>query len=157
MVVGSHVVAGDIAVVPYGRGSHLTGIRLGGKGDVTNSHRLWTRTDSGSFVPTPAVSGGKVYLLRDRGDVHCVDPKTGKSHWEDAFPRASSSYYSSPTVAAGKLYAAREDGVVLVADISKGFRYLGENDMGERVIASPVPVANRLLIRGENHLFCLGE
>jgi hypothetical protein len=60
-------------------------------------------------------------------------------------------------VAGGKLYAAREDGVILVADISKGFRYLGENVMGERVIASPVPVANRLLIRGENHLFCLGE
>ena len=157
VVVGSHVVVGDVVVVPYGRGSHLTGIRLGGKGDVTDSHRLWTRKDSGSFVPTPAASGGKVFVVRDRGEVHCIDPKTGKSHWEDAFPRASSSYYSSPTVAGGKLYAAREDGVVLVADVSKGFRYLGENDMGERVIASPVPVANRLLIRGENHLFCLGE
>jgi len=29
--------------------------------------------------------------------------------------------------------------------------------MGERVIASPVPVSNRLLVRGEKHLFCLGE
>jgi hypothetical protein len=29
--------------------------------------------------------------------------------------------------------------------------------MGERVIASPVAVANRLLIRGDNHLFCIGE
>ncbi|MGE4551243.1 MAG: PQQ-binding-like beta-propeller repeat protein [Opitutales bacterium] len=157
VVVGSHVVAGDVAVVPYGRGSHLTGIRLGGKGDVTDSHRLWTRKDTGSFVPTPASSKGKVFILRDRGEVHCIDPKTGKSHWEDAFPRGSSSYYSSPTLAGGKLYAAREDGVIFVADVSNGFRYLDQNDMGERIIASPVPVANRLLIRGENHLFCLGE
>jgi hypothetical protein len=29
--------------------------------------------------------------------------------------------------------------------------------MGERVIASPVPVMNRLLVRGEKHLFCLGK
>jgi hypothetical protein len=28
--------------------------------------------------------------------------------------------------------------------------------MGERVIASPVPLSNRLLIRGEKHLFCVG-
>jgi len=28
--------------------------------------------------------------------------------------------------------------------------------MGERVIASPVPVAGRMFIRGEKHLFCLG-
>jgi outer membrane protein assembly factor BamB len=31
---------------------------------------------------------------------------------------------------------------------------LSENQMGESVIGSPVPAANRLLIRGENHLFC---
>ena len=157
VVVGSHLVAGDVAIVPYGRGSHLAGIRMGGKGDVTESNRLWTRTDTGSFVPTPAVANGKVYVLRDRGEVHCIDPKTGKSHWEDAFPKASSSYYGSPTIAGIKLYAPREDGVILVADVSNGFRFLAENDMGERVIASPVPVANRLLIRGEKHLFCLGE
>ena len=29
--------------------------------------------------------------------------------------------------------------------------------VGERVIACPVPVANRLLIRGEQHLYCIGE
>ena len=47
--------------------------------------------------------------------------------------------------------------VILVADVSDGFRFLAENDMGERVIASPVPVMNRLLVRGEKHLFCLGK
>ncbi len=156
VVVGSQVVAGDVAIVPYGRGTHLAGIKLGGKGDVSDSHRLWTRTDSGCFVPTPAVADGKVYVLRDRGEVHCIDPKTGKSHWEDAFPRASSSYYGSPTIAGGKIYAPREDGVILVADVRDGFRFLGESNMGERVIASPVPVKDRILIRGEKNLFCFG-
>ena len=157
MVVVARPVEGGGAMCPSGRGSHLAGMRMGGKGDVTESNRLWTRTDTGSFVPTPAVANGKVYVLRDRGEVHCIDPKTGKSYWEDAFPKASSSYYGSPTIAGQKLYAPREDGVILVADVSNGFRFLAENDMGERVIASPVPVANRLLIRGEKHLFCLGE
>ena len=156
VVVGSQVVAGDIAIVPYGRGTHLAGIRMGGKGDVTKTHRLWTRADTGCFVPSPAVSDGKVYILRDRGEVHCIDPKTGKSEWEDAFPRASSSYYGSPTIAGTKLYAPREDGVILIADISTGFKYLGKYDMGERVIASPVPVNDRILIRGEKNLLYFG-
>ena len=156
VVVGSQVVVGDIAIVPYGRGTHMKGIRMGGTGDVTESNLLWTRTDTGCFVPSPAVAHGKVYVLRDRGEVHCIDPKTGKSHWEDAFPRASSSYYGSPTVAGNKLYAPREDGVILIADISKGFKFLGEFDMGERVIASPVPVNEKILIRGEKNLLCFG-
>lgn len=157
VVVGSQVVVGDIAIVPYGRGTHMKGVRMGGTGDVTESNLLWTRTDTGCFVPSPAVAHGKVYVLRDRGEVHCIDPKTGKSHWEDAFPRASSSYYGSPTVAGNKLYAPREDGVILIADISKGFKFLGEFDMGERVIASPVPVNDKILIRGEKNLMCFGS
>lgn len=156
VVVGSQVVVGDIAIVPYGRGTHMKGVRMGGAGDITESNLLWTRTDTGCFVPSPAVAHGKVYVLRDRGEVHCIDPKTGKSHWEDAFPRASSSYYGSPTVAGKKLYAPREDGVILIADISKGFKFLGEFDMGERVIASPVPVNDKILIRGEKNLLCFG-
>ena len=156
VVVGSQVVAGDIAIVPYGRGTHLTGIQMGGKGDITKTHRLWTRSDTGSFVPSPAVSNGKVFILRDRGEVHCINPKTGKSEWEDAFPRASSSYYGSPMIAGNKLYAPREDGVILIADISTGFKYLGKFDMGERVIASPVPLNENILIRGEKNLLCFG-
>ncbi|MEC8865868.1 MAG: PQQ-binding-like beta-propeller repeat protein, partial [Verrucomicrobiota bacterium] len=103
-----------------------------------------------------AVAHGKVYVLRDRGEVHCIDPRTGKSHWEDAFPRASSSFYASPTVAGTKLYAPREDGVILIAEVDKGFEFLGAFDMGERVIASPVPIRDCILIRGERNLLCFG-
>ena len=59
-------------------------------------------------------------------------------------------------MADGKIYAAREDGVVFVARVDGKFELLAENDMRERIIASPVPVANRLLLRGEKHLFCAG-
>jgi outer membrane protein assembly factor BamB len=92
-----------------------------------------------------------------RGEVHCIDPKTGKSEWEDAFPRASSSYYGSPTIAGNILYAPREDGVILIADIAKGFKFLGEYNMEERVIASPVPVNNQIIIRGEKNLLLFGS
>jgi outer membrane protein assembly factor BamB len=145
-----------MAVVPYGRGTCLHGIKLGGNGDVTETHRAWKRSDTGSFVPSPAEYQGRVYVLRDRGEIDCIDPATGKTLWSESLPKKSSSYYASPSVADGKIYAAREDGVIFVAGIDGKFKLLSENDMGERVIASPAPVADRLLIRGEKHLFCVG-
>ena len=155
VAVASPVVVGDMAVVPYGRGARLHGVRVGGSGaDV--GQRIWLRQDTGSFVPTPAAYQGRVYLLRDSGEVQCLEPSTGKTVWEGAFPKESSKYYASPTVAGGKLYAAREDGMVYVAQITRKFEILGENAMGERIIASPVPVENRLYLRGEKHLFCVG-
>ena len=157
--VASPVVAGDIAVVPFGRNDRgdprLHGIRLGGAGDVTATHRIWKRSDIGTFVPTPAEYKGRVYLVRDRGQVECIDPASGKTIWSDTFPRSRSAYYASPLVAGGNLYAAREDGVIFVAKVEDEFELLAENDMREQVIASPVPVSNRLLIRGERHLFCV--
>ncbi len=155
VTVASAVISGDIAVVPYGRGARLAGIRLGGKGDVTATHRLWTANDIGSFVPTPVAYGGKVYVVRDKGEVICVDPKTGNTEWRDRFPKDNSKYYASPVIAGGKLYATREDGVISVARLYGGFKLLAQNDMEERMIACPVPIRNRLLLRGENHLFCV--
>ena len=157
--VGSPVISGDMAVVPYGRGARLHGIKLGGSGDVTATHRIWLRDDTGAFVSTPAAAAGRIYLLHDhgadRGTLECLGAATGKTLCKGELPRSSAEVYASPVLADGKIYAAREDGVVFVAHCNDKFELLAANDMGEPIIASPVPVANRLLIRGEKHLFCI--
>ena len=67
-------------------------------------------------------------------------------------------FYASPLIAGDNLYAPREDGVVFVASIANNkFELLSENDMAEPVIGSPVPSSNRIFLRGEKHLFCIGS
>jgi outer membrane protein assembly factor BamB len=156
------VIVGEMLVICYGRNDRqqprLHGIRLGGRGDVTRSNRVWSREDTGSFVPSPAVYRERVYLVRDRGEVECIDPATGKTIWSDAFPKSRASFFASPVIAGGNLYAAREDGAVFVADVTgERFKLLAENNMDEPVIGSPVPIASRIFIRGEKHLFCLAS
>ena len=158
--IATPVIAGNMAIVPVGRDdrsgqARVHGIKLGGRGDVTETHRAWKREDTGVFVSSPAEYKGRVYLLRHRGAVVCLDPANGKTIWSGAFPENKAPYYSSPVIANGILYAAREDGVVFAARVGEKFELLGENPMGERVLACPVPVANRLLIRGDRHLFCV--
>ena len=160
--IATPVIAGNIAVVAVGRDdragqARVHGIRLDGTGDVSATHRAWTREDLGVFVTSPTVYKGRVYLLRHKGQVVCLDPASGKTLWTGSFPEHRAPYYSSPVVANGILYAAREDGTVFSARVEEKFELLGENPMGERVIASPVPASNRLLIRGDKHLFCVGK
>lgn len=158
--IASPVVVGDIAVVPVGRDdrpgqARVHGLRLGGTGDVTQTHRAWQRDDLGVFVAAPAVRDGKVHLLRHRGEVVCLDPATGRTLWNAELPRAAAPFYSSPVIAGDVLYAAREDGVVFVARVGERFTLLGENPMGERLVASPVPAAGHLFVRGDEHLFAI--
>jgi len=158
--IATPVVVDGMAIVPVGRDdrprqARIHGIRLGGSGDVTATHRAWQRDDLGVFCASPAVYKGRVYLLRHRGGIVCLDPANGKTIWEEALPRASASYYASPVIAGGVLYAAREDGVVFAVRVENGFELLGENPVGEQLIATPVPTSGSLLIRGERHLYCI--
>lgn len=156
--IATPVVVGDMAVIAYGRNDRgiprLYGIRLSGSGDVTQTNHVWTRQDIGTFVPTPAVYQGRVILVRDKGQVVSIDPENGKTIWEGAFPKHRTNFYASPLIAGGKLYAPREDGMVFVASIANDeFKVLSANNMAESIIGSPVPLANSILLRGEEHLF----
>lgn len=161
--IATPVIFADTAVIAYGRNDRgiprLFGVRLTGTGDVTKSSQVWKRDDVGTFVPTPAAYKDQLILVRDRGEVECVDPKTGKTVWKDAFPKNRSNFYSSPLVAGDKLYAPREDGVIFVANLANGkFEVLSENNMDESVIGSPVPISSdKIIIRGVKHLFCFAN
>ena len=157
--VATPVLVGDVAIVPHGRSDRgvplLYGVKLGRAGELDATNHIWKRTDTGTFVPSPTVWQHNVYLLRDRGEVECLDPLTGKTVWNDSLPKTSANFYGSPTIVNGRLYAVREDGVIFVANVDKKFEVLAENNMGERVIATPVFLRDRILVRGEKNLFCL--
>ena len=160
--IASPVVFGDIAVIAFGRNDkgapRLHGVRLSGSGDVTKTAHLWSRDDVSTFVPSPVAYDGKLYLVRDRGEVECMDPETGKTVWNGAFAKNRAKFYASPLIAAGTLFAPREDGVVFIAKVSEGkLDVKSENDMQQPVIGSPVPIENRILIRGKKELFCLSS
>ncbi len=60
--IATPVVHGSMALVPVGRDdragqARMFGIKLGGAGDVSESHRAWKRTDVGVFVAAPVISG----------------------------------------------------------------------------------------------------
>lgn len=159
--IATPVIVGDMVVIAYGRNDRgiprLHGIRLSGSGDVTTTNHVWKRDDVGTFVPTPVVHQGRVILVRDRGEVACIDAPTGKTIWDAAFPKHRSNFYASPLIAGDRLYAPREDGTVFVASVAHDkFELLSENNMDESVISSPVPFSNCLLIRGEKHLYGMG-
>jgi outer membrane protein assembly factor BamB len=159
-VIASPVVEDGIAVVPYGRGEFVAGIRLGGAGDVTESARIWEKFGRGlgSDVPTPAVRDGRAYVLNDAGGITCLAVESGDELWSDSLPRNRNKFFSSPVLAGDKLYAAREDGVIFVGQVGDdGIELLAENEMGESVIAVPVPIRGGLLIRGQQHLFRIEE
>ena len=160
--ISSPVVSNGIVLAPYARGNTLTAIRLGGSGDVTKSHVLYTNKETSADVPTPVIFGDRAYICsdgkRNRGQVYCLDLASGKTIWNGQLPKSRHSFSSSPIVADGKLYLAREDGTVFVVDAtSDEFQVLAENSLAnELTVATPVFVGRRILLRSHTSLSLIG-
>jgi outer membrane protein assembly factor BamB len=153
-VIASHAMGGDVAVVPYGRGKFLTAVDLGDADeDLQEDSILWNKEGIGADVPTPVVHDDRVYVLNDGGKVSCLDLKTGAEIWSGQLPKSRHKFYASPMLAGDKLYCINEGGETFVVRVGDKFELLAENDMDERVVATPVAIRNGLLIRGETHLF----
>jgi len=158
-VIASAAVDEEVAIVPYGRGEFLAGINIRqAAGDITSTHRLWEKAGLGADVPTPILHGQQLFLLTDKGQVYCLDKNTGDQLWTDKLPKGRGKYYASPVLGGDTLYCAREDGILMTAKVTDGgLKDITENDLGEPVIATPIPIQGQLLVRGEQHLFLFAK
>jgi len=155
--IASPVVVGDVVVAPYARGKTVTGIRLGGQGDVTESHVIWTQEGIGTDVPTPLAGDGKVYVLRDKGEVVCLDVKTGEKVWSGRVEKHRNAFSASPVGAGDRMYLVREDGTTLVVEQGPELKLLTKNELDEFTVATPVLVDGKIYLRTTENLYCIGQ
>ncbi len=105
--IASPVLAGELVICPYARGNTLTAVKLKATND---SQRIaWHRDDRVAMSPTPTISGQRLYVIGDKGQVSCLSPATGKTIWSEQLPKSRFAYSSSPVVAVGHVYITRED------------------------------------------------
>lgn len=156
--IASPAISRGIAVVPYGRGSYLAGVKIGGSGDITESAHLWEKKGVGTDASTPIAIDGKAYLVNFKGTLWCLDMQTGKELWKTEMPRADGVFYSSPTLAGNKLYLAREGGTFYVCEVSDtGMQILNQTKFDDHFVATPVLLRDKILLRGEKNLYCIGK
>jgi outer membrane protein assembly factor BamB len=155
--IASAVEHEGIVIAPYARGNTITAVRLGGSGDVTQSHVAWTKQGLGSDVPTPSALSGKVYVCTDKGTVACLDVKTGDTLWSGQTEKHRNGFSASVSIAGGNVYVAREDGKTFVLPLGDQFKVLAANELdGDMLVATPVFVDGKIYLRTVNKLYCIG-
>jgi outer membrane protein assembly factor BamB len=156
----------DLIVVASGRRptAPLFVLKAGARGDITlpegatsGGPVVWTKEGAGSYMPTPVVHDGRIYVLKNQGILTCWDLKTGAQVYEQRLPGVTSGFSASPVVADGKLYLSSEDGDVFVVRAGPKFEVIATNPMGQPLMATPAIAEGLLLLRGERDLFAVGQ
>lgn len=159
-VTASPTYLGDVIFASSGDGGgdrNTLALKVNGKGGDYFTEVLWNNKNKKDFpyVPTTLAHDGKLYFVHDKGYASCFDAKTGKKIWSERLPDAN--FTASPLLINGKIYAPSEEGFVFVLGTGPMFEILARNELGEIIRATPAVANDRLYIRGNTHLFCIGE
>lgn len=139
-------------------GSSLA-VRVGGSGDVTQTHRLWQIPRTKQRIGSGVISRGHIYIHNDPGIAECFELTTGKLVWEERLtgkgPKNDS--WSSMVLSEDKLFVVNQSGDTFVLRASPKFELLNTNSLGETTMASLVPSDGEFFIRTYQHLWCISN
>lgn len=172
----SSVVTSDGNIFALGnRDGDTIAVKVGGKGDVSESNILWTSRERGG-IGSPLVHDGLIYWI-SRDIATCIDAATGEEVYQERLEtppadetaaeeaggrrgRFSNSSYSSVVAADGKLYFITRQGLCYVLKLGPEFEQLAVNRFGNDegdFSATPAISDGELFIRSSEKLYCVSE
>jgi len=158
----SHAIPSPVAghgLVIFAAGSsgkRALAVRLGQRGDLTNSASVVWRYNKGTaYVPSPILLGDYVYLMTDNGLLTCLDARTGALVYEGGRIPVPATFTASPVAFGDTLLLTSEDGDTFVVKAGPTHSVVRTNSIGEPVFASPALAGGTIYLRGERHLFAI--
>ena len=139
-----------------GRKNQSMAIRLGGRGEVTDTHRLWS-SNVGANVTSPVYDQGHLYWASDRGVACCLNARTGETVYQERLKTRERVYAS--TILAGNhlLVTTRENGFFLLhrgpeyREVAHN-RFAADDSLNN---ATPAAADGRLYHRTNRFLYCV--
>ncbi len=153
--VTAPVFARGLVYTDSGRGGPGFLVDASGKGDVTATHIKWKIDQIPEGLSSPAIVGDYLYRLHNPGVLKCFAMVDGKEAYAKRLDGVSTA--SSPiTTPSGRLYFASA-GKTFVIQSGPMFKLLATNDLSEPHASSAAAANGRLYLKGQKHLFCVGE
>ena len=127
------------------------------EGKASSEAVAWSRTGRGSYMPTPLIYNGILYVLANNGLLDAYNLRTGEDVYRQRLPLVGSGFSASPIASDGKLYLSNEDGEILVIAAGEKFAHVATNSMGELLMATPALSDGVMYVRTSASLFAIGR
>jgi len=155
-------LVGDGVLVGFGGYAGFSiGVKPGGSGDITATHRLWQEKKNPQRIGSHAVVGKHGYFVGEPGVVQCVELATGKTLWQERMqtPGGRAGTWSSLVRSGDRILAVTQNSAVVVFKASpEKYEQLAANSLGDGLTNSSLAVSDgQLFLRTHKHLWCIGK
>jgi outer membrane protein assembly factor BamB len=137
--------------------NHVSAVKADGSGKI-----VW-ENNARVYVPSMLEKGGYLYAVLDAGQAVCWKADTGKEIWKE---RLGGTFSASPVVVGEHIFATNEAGQTFIFKATPdAFNLVGENQLGDEVLATPTICGDRIFMRVANlskgkrqeMLYCIGK
>ncbi len=146
-------LAGDDNVFVYA-GSHD---KRGYSVRLSDDKIQWRHDKGTAYVASGILYDGSIYLITDSGIMTSLDARTGQLRYEGGRLPVATTFFASPVAFDGKVLITSQDGDTFVIAAGPKHEVVRTNSLGEPVYASPAISGGHIFIRGEQHLYCIGQ
>src|SRR5688572_22528865 len=127
-------------------------------GDQPEDKRVaWTYTKGTGYVLSNILYGDYVYLSTDNGILTCLDARTGSVIYQGGRPPKPTHFMGSAVAFNGMIAMTSEDGETILLKAGPKHEIVRINTVDEPVYSSAAIANGRIYIRGEKHLFAIGN
>ena len=132
----------------------LWAVRPDGRGDVTDTRVAWKVTKDMPRTASLLLVDDLLYMVNDDGYAICLEAKTGNQVWRE---HLKGKHSASPMYGTGRIYFFSEKNMTTVIEPGGEFKVLAENQLEERVMATPAVTGDAIILRSKTHLYRLED
>lgn len=152
----SPTLAGDAVIIGADTKDIGMAIKLGGSGDVTNSHVMWRAGEATSYFNSPLVHQGRAFFISKAGIAYCLNLQTGQELWRQRL--GVGECWASPLLVGDRLYIFTNEGKTIVLRAGDKYEQLAVNSITDlERIYGVAAVDGTLLLRSGKRLIRLSE
>ena len=138
-------------VIYMGKGRGTKAMKVEKKGEAFAATEVWSNPDLAPQFATPVLKDGMLFGLSDKGNLYCLDAKTGKTAWTDTAARDRQGFTSIVDGGSCLLALPSSGELVVFKPDGKQYEEIAKVKVSETAIyAHPVLAGNRLIIKDQD-------
>ena len=143
-------------VIYTGKGRGAKAVKIEKQGDKFVANELWANPDLAPQFTSPVLKDGMLFGLSDKGNLYCLDAKTGKTAWTDTTARDRQGFTSIVDGGSCLLALPSSSEMVVFKPDGKQYQEVAKIKVSDTPIyAHPVLAGNRIFVKDQDSVALL--
>ena len=129
-------------------------VKINPSGSDPSVEIIWQNRDNMPNTSSPVAHGDYLLLATAGGMVTMLNTQTGAAYWEEYL---GVGFYASAVSVGELVYLMDLNGKMHIFEWGPAYKAVASSELGEQSSSTPAFVNDRIFIRGDKHLYCIGK